>query len=266
MPSSAGSGTSTDAPFYVSAGETFVAQEGTRGPWSKDHQHAGPPSALAIRAAERLLPEMRVARVTCEMLKPVPLARVMVKAEIEKAGRKSALVRAHVIADERVCIDARIALVRREPIPEVVRTHDVDVVALAESAPFVFPFFSWPVGYHTAVELKLARGVFGTGKTAFWMRQRGALVAGEEPSGAQRVAVVADAGSGITLAIDTRTHTCLNSDLTIHMFDDPRGEWILLDGRTWIGPEGRGLAETRVSDERGVVGRGLQTLVVERRS
>ena len=45
----------------------------------------------------------------------------------------------------------------------------------------------------------------------------------------------------------------------------PVGEWILLDGETWIGPEGAGLATARLADCSGYFGRAVQSLVIEKR-
>ena len=46
---------------------------------------------------------------------------------------------------------------------------------------------------------------------------------------------------------------------------EPAGEWVLLDAVTISDPGGTGLAVTRLAAEDGAAGRGLQTLVVDRR-
>jgi hypothetical protein len=40
------------------------------------------------------------------------------------------------------------------------------------------------------------------------------------------------------------------------------GEWVLMDAVTQLGPHGSALARSTLSDVRGEVGRGLQTLVL----
>jgi hypothetical protein len=45
----------------------------------------------------------------------------------------------------------------------------------------------------------------------------------------------------------------------------PVGEWILLDGESWIGPDGAGLAMSRLADRQGYFGRAVQSLVIEKR-
>ena len=39
--------------FYALDGERIVPSELTRGPWDRNSQHAGPPSALLARALEQ---------------------------------------------------------------------------------------------------------------------------------------------------------------------------------------------------------------------
>jgi hypothetical protein len=44
------------------------------------------------------------------------------------------------------------------------------------------------------------------------------------------------------------------------------GEWIGLGARTDLDGRGIGVADTRLYDERGPIGRGVQTLIVRNRS
>ncbi|MGH3412240.1 MAG: hypothetical protein ACRDPH_04075 [Marmoricola sp.] len=54
----------------------------------------------------------------------------------------------------------------------------------------------------------------------------------------------------------------MNTDLTVHVFRPPEGEWVCLEARTELGPGSVGLAAARVSDRRGTVGRSAQALLV----
>ena len=62
--------------FYEADGDRYLATELTRGPWDPGAQHAGPPAALLGREIERLEDgeEFQVGRVTCEILRSVPIA------------------------------------------------------------------------------------------------------------------------------------------------------------------------------------------------
>ena len=49
----------TDA-FYVPDGDRYAATEHTRGPWSPQHQHGGPPAALIAHVVGRAWPELNL--------------------------------------------------------------------------------------------------------------------------------------------------------------------------------------------------------------
>jgi hypothetical protein len=155
-----------------------------------------------------------------------------------------------------------------------VRRADIGVAATVdvapprapeECAPWQFPFFSSPIGYHTAMETRLLGGTFGAGKLAVWMRMRVPVVPGESASGLQRVVCAADSSNGASAGLDVAKYTFLNPDLTVHLAREHQGEWVALDATTRFGADGIGLAESALLDRAGFVGRGLQTLVVEPR-
>src|SRR4051812_49474990 len=92
--------------FYEPLGDGRFASTGhTAGPWDPAAQHAGPPAALAGRAAE-LCPgagpaEWAVTRITCEILGPVPVAELTVDATVARGGRSVQLVEVVIAAGGR---------------------------------------------------------------------------------------------------------------------------------------------------------------------
>jgi hypothetical protein len=97
------------------------------------------------------------------------------------------------------------------------------------------------------------------------MRTRHPLVTGEEPSPLQRVLAAADSGNGVSAALDWRRWLFINVDLTVHLHRMPATEWVCLDAVTIAEPEGVGIADTAIYDERGPIGRAVQTLLVSER-
>src|SRR5262245_60044856 len=77
-------------------GARFVPTELARGPWSRDALHGGPSAALLARAAERFEggDGMLVTRLTVELLRPVPVAPLVLTAHLRRPGRKVQLVEA----------------------------------------------------------------------------------------------------------------------------------------------------------------------------
>ena len=58
----------------------------------------------------------------------------------------------------------------------------------------------------------------------------------------------------------------LNPDLTLHLARPPAGEWIGLDAVTVPSDQGMGMAESAVYDEKGRLGRAVQSLLLQRRT
>jgi len=253
--------------FYVHDGPRFVATPLTRGPWSPDHQHAGPPSALLASLIERSLPpHMMVARVTVEILRPLPIAPLTVSLETLRAGRKVQWQSAQLLgADGAPLARAHALCIRTTPVSLPVSGDPVDdpVVSPEDSEPFQFDFFTGEVGYHTGMELRLARGEFGSGVVSMWMRMRQPLLEGEAPSPLQRVMIAADSGNGVSMALSPVKFSFVNPDLTVYLHRPPTGEWVCLDARTIVQEHGIGLADTRLLDEHGPIGRSVQSLVID---
>jgi hypothetical protein len=135
----------------------------------------------------------------------------------------------------------------------------------ADSPAGQFPFASKDPGYSDLVETRVAEGQMFRGPCAIWFRLRHPIVAGEAPLPAERVAVAADSGNGISAILDFRKYLFVNTDLTINLLRQPKGEWVCIQAQTLLGPDSSGLAESRIYDEAGLIGRGTQSLVVRAR-
>jgi hypothetical protein len=254
----------TAGAFYRQQGEQLVPSELTRGPWDPGAQHAGPPSALLARALERCEPRagMRIGRITVEILGPVPLAPLSVEARVVRPGRSVELLEGSLAAPDGVVMRAsswRVAVgdVRSDsdpPPPGPEQGRDRDFLPTGQEA-----------GYHTAMEYKFVRGGFlELGPALVWMRMRGPLVEGEQPTPLERLMVVADVGNGVSAVLDWREYLFINTDLTVHLLRPPEGEWIGVDAVTHL--DGIGLAQSTIWDERGRIGGGAQTLLVRARA
>ncbi|MGH2986081.1 MAG: thioesterase family protein [Solirubrobacterales bacterium] len=279
-----------DSAFYVPDGDRFVSTELTRGPWDPDAQHAGPPAALIARALEQLpatssasppgvsgsTAGWRIARLTFEILRPVPIAPLTVGVEVVRPGRSVELLSAS-LADERgelIRASAWRLATRGIELPPGLASEDPASPARrerllpgpAQGAEEAFFATGHEVGYHTGMEYRFVSGRFlDRGPATVWMRMRHPLVPGESPSALQRVLIAADSGNGVSATLDWSRYLFINVDLSVHLHRLPAGEWVCLDAITIPEPTGLGLADTALYDERGPLGRALQTLLVRER-
>jgi hypothetical protein len=249
--------------FYLPMDEDrFESTEWTRGPWDAGTQHAGPPAALLGRAVEAMArPRMRVARLTFDIARPVPIAPLTVTTSTVREGRSVMVIQAAIEPYMRCT-----ALLIRTADGEVPQAGTVAAPQLdgAEDKPF-FPV-PYRVGYHTAMEVRFTAGSFlQRGPATAWLRMRVPLVEGEQPSPLTRVLVAADSGNGVSNVLDFGEYLFVNADLTVHLLRYPLGEWVCLDAATSIDGCGIGLADTALHDEHGHIGRSAQSLYVARR-
>ena len=255
--------------FFEPDGERFAASELTRGPWDPGAQHAGPPAALLARAIERCgEPDgKQVGRVTLEILRPVPIARLSVSARVTRPGRSVELIEGSLEGPEGELMRASAWRLRTEPTqfdPEPPPAPSLPGPQQADERPFFDT--GQAVGYHTAMEYRFLEGAFlEPGPATVWMRMRHPLVAGEQPTPLQRVLVAADSGNGVSAALHPRKYLFINTDLSVHLLRMPEGEWVCLEARTYPERNGVGLADTALYDERGRIGRAAQTLLVRAR-
>lgn len=255
--------------FYAPDGDRFVSSELTRGPWDPGAQHAGPPAALLGRALEQCEPraDAQIARVTFEILGPVPLAPLRTSARVARPGRSVELLEGTLEGPDGPVMRAsawrlRTEAVELDPAPE--DEQPPPGPETGEQRDF-FPTGA-DVGYHTAMDYRFVRGAFlERGPATVWMRMRQPLVEGEEPTPLQRLLAAADTGNGISAALDYDRFVFINTELTVHVLRPPDGEWVCLDAVTYPGAHGIGLTQTTLWDERGRLGAAAQALLVRAR-
>jgi uncharacterized protein (TIGR00369 family) len=250
---------------FVQAGARFRATELARGPWDPGALHGGAPAALLAREFELCEPnpELALARITYEFVRPVPLGELSVSAEVVRPGRRVMLLEGSIRDDAGTEVARARALRIRpssvgEPVsdlppfpgPEAGRPNNFRREALAMFSP-------------DAIEIRFVEGEFyGRGPATAWFRLRQPIVAGEPPSPIQRLAAAGDFGNGISSVLSWSEHMFINPDLTLYIEREPRGEWIGLQSQTRLMAGGVAIAESVLWDEWGRIGRATQALLV----
>jgi len=263
---------SASSAFVSLSGDRYLATPLTRGPWDPKHQHAGPPIALVLGAVERVAAERHtahIARLTVNLFRPIPIGELAITVSVDYAGRNSTHISASLDAQGKEVARFSVLAQREinQPVPTGLPGHPLPQAPRSpeDSPPGRFPFQRRDVGYFDLVETRVAAGRLFNGPSAIWFRLNHPLVAGEQPSVYQRVAVAADSGNGVSAVLDLRKFLFINSDLTINLLRRPSGEWVCLEARTLLGDAGSGLAESVLYDIEGVIGRATQSLFVRKR-
>jgi len=254
--------------IYRVDGNRVVTSPHAAGPWDSSMQHGSAPAALVTWAAEAIPARepMQIARVTIDLMRPVPLAPLTLQSEVLREGRKIQLCAVRLLAGDTVVVGATILKIRAQQLalPAGIADRPLDLPGPDQSQHEPADFSSSP--FVTGISLRAARGRFGVpGPGAIWYRVDRPLVEGFSISQAMRAVVAADFCNGTAAALDFREWTFINADLTVSLARQPVGEWILLDGESLIGPDGAGLATARLADQSGYFGRAVQSLVIEKR-
>jgi len=267
-----------ESAFYEPAGaDTYLSTPATIGPWTREAQHGGPPSALAVTALEQHEPDerQRLGRVAIDILRPVPIGKLSVRTRTVRPGRRVALLEAIIEADGQEVLHARGWRIERpsRPVPDIV--DGTPVPPLPPTGDGVPPqiFKQEPEGYLASIEWRFLPSELDeyvgtalshrTARTrAAWARPRIPLLPGEQASPMARTLLVADSGSGVGAALPSTEFIFINVDVTVALPRDPAGDWLLLEAETVVGGAGTGLAKTRLSDLTGPCGQAWQTLLV----
>ena len=245
----------------------WLPTEFSRSPWGPDSLHGGPSAALLARELEQQDNDgnsMRLARLTVELVRPVPVAPLIVTARVVRPGRRVQLLEAEMLAaDSQVAraVGLRIAraglelpegsVLVEEPPPPV--EHGEANEAWGDYTAF----------HNAGVDIRVVEGAFREpGPATAWFRLCYPIVPGEEPSPFQRAAAAGDFGNGLSQMFGMADWTFINPDLTVSVFREPVGEWVALRSRTYLDPNGSGLAESELYDSTGRIGRATQSLLV----
>jgi Thioesterase-like superfamily len=245
-----------DASLFVPDGERYLPTHYCQGPWDPGAQFGGAPAALIatlVDTTPSLVP-MQIARLTTDLVRPVPLTPLTADVRVVREGKKIQVVTAslfaeHVEVTRATAVRLRRAMVDAEdlpdgrfanPLPTRPQPVDADVFASPE-----------PPGSRLAMEY-LFEASGGYYKDPNWMRLRLDVIAGERPRPVATLAFVADTASGMGQVPGSGLNW-INPDVAINVVREPVGEWLSIDGRGWIGRTGTGQVQATICDTEGVV-------------
>lgn len=266
---------STDVLNNGIVAEVFEADESVLSGWGPI-QHGGPVNAILTRSMENCQPRpnTRLTRITIDILGPVPIADIRVHSRIVRPGRRIELVES--VLEARGGNGEWQAAAKGSAWRLV--THETEYVVHRADQTLAFP------AEHEAPHLKftLASGVEIPGfvhtfdwrimdhptvegeHSVAWGNFRPDVVEGETASEIQRVAAISHTANGVGARLDPTKYVFMNTESTIHLFQQPRGPWCGLEAETSVGADGVGMSSAVIHDQFGPIGRVTQSLLVER--
>jgi hypothetical protein len=259
------------AALFVPDGDRYVPTVLGTSPWGRDSLHGGAPAALLARAIERHENDDRsaqVVRVTMDILRPVPLSPLRVETRTTRPGKRVQLVEASLRTDDGTEVTRATGMRLRVadlPLP-VEAAETTPPPPPPERGHDAAPAWEWPAFHSHALDIRAVKGDFiAPGPCTAWFRLRVDVVPDEEPSPIMRVAAAADFGNGISQLLPMQDWIFINPDLTFTVSRPPAGEWVCLDATSHLTDDGAGFAESALFDERGRIGRAVQSLLLDRR-
>lgn len=262
----------TDADaLFVRDGDAFVATDLTQGPWSTEHQHGGPVSALLARTVEAVptLVPMRCGRLTVDLMRTVPVARLHAAARVVREGKRVQLVEAALLHDGLEVARASALRVRLGASPDALdhprRPDESPPPAPVGAEESVLARAGLPVpGFIRALDMARVTGGLGQGAPACsWFRLRVPVVQGEPTTPFVRLAALADFTSGTANFLEIDRWSSINADISIHVLREPVGEWIAVDAVAHIAGDGIGHSRASLFDVEGLVATGSTAQVVD---
>ncbi len=254
-----------DSFFTTADNHWFVPTDHSRGPWHVDHCHAGPPTGIAVRALEAVMPSQRLTRITVELLRPIPHAGFFVDARVQKVGRSVSRTHCDISdADGRLAATVS-GLHMLESVPQTLPTHheSLDPVDKAVTGEFPRAVLSHDAPtFVGGVTLRYPPGEGPEpGPTTVWMRTV-PLLPDETPSPFQRMCPLGDCGNAFGRNADADGISFVNPDLSIVLHRDPVGDWLGMRAVGYWESNGIGSSDAQLFDRHGCVGRALQTLLI----
>ncbi|MFM8305305.1 MAG: thioesterase family protein [Actinomycetota bacterium] len=250
--------------LFVPDGDGVVATSLTQGPWHPEHQHGGPVSALLARAVDAVptLVAMRAGRLTIDLTRPVPVARLTTATRIVREGKRVQMVEAAVLRDDTEVARASALRIRvgdsAAALTHPRRPDESPPPPPGPAEESVLARAGLPVpGFLRALDMHRVTGGLGQGAPACtWFRLRVPVVAGEEPTPLVRLAALADFTSGTANFLPIDRWSSINADISIHVLREPQGEWIAVDAVAHAAGDGIGHSRSTLFDTTGMVGTG----------
>ena len=251
--------------YYRSlGGGVFESTIHTQGAWNPHEQHMAPVSGLLAHCLEECSPrpDLRMARISYDILGLIPRGTFEVQTRVIRPGRTIELLQAELIADGRPAVRATAWRLATGSTSGVAALEDTGMPGPDEAAGRG-GLTAWPGAFVESVEQRALPGI-RPGRGRAWNSTPHDLVEGVPASDLARLMGLVDLANGIATRVPPGGDSYMfpNVDLQVHMYREPRGEWLGLDTSVTFGADGVGLTSSVLHDLEGPFGRSEQILTV----
>ena len=260
----------SDSPsgaLFTRDGAYFVPTDRARGPWSPDALHGSPVAALIAFCVEQRLREsheqqsnaggeLRIARQTVDLFRPVPFGQLSVDVELIREGRRIAVFQTQVSIAGKLLTQATTLCLRSDAqLGSVGVSHTFE--------PPAGPRHGVPnkvdrvgngwVSYPGTLEMRHIVAPGGEEAPVVWIRADAPVLEEVPLSPTVRAASIADFVSPFANMQPGRSGY-VNADITLHLHRQPRGDWNYLRIVSRGAADGVATAQAVLGDESGAYG------------
>lgn len=261
------------SPLFAADGDVYMPSAQTRGPWDPGLLHGGPVAALfATVVGSRTRAESQPARLTVDLVRPVPVAPLRLSIDLVRQGRRLEVFAAELAtaSDGKLVARATMSAITTSPLAEALDAE-------AFGGPLVPPpdapdttERSWgpPSSAESfvggAMEFRFGRQL-GPQHGMAWLRLWRPVLAGHEITPLARAAAAADVGNAVSASRDGDMPriSFVNADLSLSLSRPPEGEWIRLESRGRWSQNGIGWVASSMADQQGECGAVSNSLVLD---
>lgn len=256
-----------DGALFTYDGECYLPTDRARGPWSRDALHGSPVAALIAHCVEQQLRrlrredsaaigDLRIARQTVDLLRPVPFGRLDVEVQTIREGRRIAVLETrvgcegvlHTLATS-LCLkaDSSLGSVGSDysdeppPSPEEAMAAKVDREGNR-----------W-VSYPGTLAMRHVVPPGGTAPPLVWIRANAPVLVEQPLTPAVRAASIADFVSPFANMQPGRSGY-VNADITLQLHRPPIGDWHYLRIVSRGAADGLATAQAVLGDRDGAYG------------
>lgn len=250
--------------LFQTEGELFFPTEAAGNPWG-ELTGGGPVAGLLARAVEQEIedPDLLVARMTVDLMRPVPRQGLAVTARTLRSGKRLQVIEAVLTLDGTELARTVAQAVRRsspsepfdEPGPPFAGPEGI------QDGSLLPPGLGLRWGVHDVMEVRWLEDQLGEGPSRAWMRMPLPLLPGHTSSPLVHTATLVDCISAAS-PLGKIFGPWINTDITLYLHRELEGEWLGMEIERDSEPTGVGVARAKLFDQHGPIGLANEAVIV----